>query len=95
MKPLIMSAVAAAMLLTGTIAAPAQFTEEGGVALKASYTHHPSRNHRTRMTAQAERTSNPDLMDMEEYLRIPNVFRNCEEPLPRYCEEPGTLRRHR
>jgi len=37
-------------------------------------------------TAQAQ-----SITDTEGFPRLPSFFRNCEEPLPRYCAKPTGL----
>src|SRR5258707_11671735 len=89
MKSSITSVVVAATVLAGTIAARAQFTEDGISALKASSTHRSSRIHRMKMKGRAEGTpSTTDTTDTEGFTHLPSVFRNCEGPLPWYCEIP-------
>jgi hypothetical protein len=92
MKPSITSVVVAAILLAGTIVARAQFTEGGSSSQKARSTHHSGRIH-VRMKGQTARLSGTAYStDTEGFTRLPSVFRNCEEPLPWYCERPtGSL----
>jgi len=63
MKPLIMSAVMAAVAITGAAAAHAQ-----SVAMEF-----------------------PSITETETLPRLPNVFRDCWEPLPAHCVRPPGL----
>jgi hypothetical protein len=63
MKPLIMSIVAGAVVLSGAIAAHAQS-----------------------VTVEA-----PASVEAESLPRLPSVFRDCWEPLPRHCVRPPGL----
>jgi len=88
MRPSIMSVAVAAILLAGTFGARAQYTD-GVSPSKARSTHHSGSNHRSRVKAQTERVpstadSSEDAIELS-YPRLPSVFRNCEHPLPRYC----------
>jgi hypothetical protein len=81
----------AATLLTAISAAPAQAQNiESGVApLRAPSAQHSGAHHRTHAKGRARRA--PDATEGEESTpdmsmpRIPSVFRNCEEPAPRFC----------
>jgi len=105
MKPSITSVAVAAVLLAAPIAARAQVTEGESSSLRAHSTHHSSRIHRVRMKGQTERLPGTAYStDTEGFTRLPSVFRNCEEPLPWYCERPtgslwfgsvATLKHHR
>jgi len=88
MKPSI-TFVAAAILLAGAFTARAQNSELGVPTVEAPSTKAPATrrsapNHRTRTKAETEQV--PVTTDPETSLpRLPSVFRNCEEPTPRYC----------
>jgi hypothetical protein len=88
MKSSITSVVVAAILLAGTFAARAQFTEGDVSHPKARSTHHYSPHHRMRTKGQTERmpSSTEDASDLS-YPRLPSVFRNCEEPIPWFCRD--------
>jgi hypothetical protein len=89
-----MTAIAAVILLAGSITAHAQNTE-GSLSPKAHSTHHSKASDRTRTNGRVERE--PSTLDDEEAITpfipkgeagapLPNYFRNCEEPIvPRFC----------
>jgi hypothetical protein len=90
MKPSIASIVMAIML-AGTFCAHAQNTEEGAAAAKAGAARE-SGSQRVRIKRNADDDTYSAPGDVETSLpRLPSVFRNCEEPLPRYCQPYGSL----
>jgi hypothetical protein len=110
MRPSITSFVAA-ILLFGTVTADAQDTESGIAAVQTPSTHQSGARARKARTASAHNATgssavSPDV-SVEEGgagVRLPNVFRNCEEPLPWFCARPtgslwfgsvATLQHHR
>jgi hypothetical protein len=67
----------------GTSTARAKITEGDVSPRKKRSTRYSILNHPTRTKGNTERAS---AVDPETSLpRLPNVFRNCEEPLPWYC----------
>jgi hypothetical protein len=87
MKSSITSVVVAAILLAGTFAARAQLTEGDVSHPKARSTHHYSPHHPMRMRGQTERVPSTEDTSGLSYLRLPSVFRNCEEPIPWFCRD--------
>jgi hypothetical protein len=80
-----MSVAAAAIVLAGTFAAHAQFTEGDIAAVKAHHTHHSS--HRMRTTAQPSTSDGTESISDSDLSipRLPSVFRNCEYPIHSFC----------
>jgi hypothetical protein len=67
----------------GTFAAHAKITGRGVAPSRTRPTRYSSLNHVMRTKGNAERMPS---VNPETFLpRLPNVFRNCEEPLPWYC----------
>jgi hypothetical protein len=97
MKPSIASIVVA-ITLAGTFSAHAQNTEQGVAppkadvaAPKADAARQSGSRHRTRTDRDTDDAAG-SAGDVESSLpRLPSVFRNCEEPLPRYCQPYGRL----
>jgi hypothetical protein len=97
MKPSIASIVVA-IILAGAFSAHAQNTEQGVAAPKADVAapkadaaRQSGSRHRTRADRDTDDTAGA-AGDVETSLpRLPSVFRNCEEPLPRYCQPYGSL----
>jgi hypothetical protein len=88
---------------TGTSIEPQ--STEGVSPRRTRSARHSSTNRRIK-TTKTQRDPNIDggIISDTNIPRLPNVFRNCEHPLPWYCEKPigslwfgsiATLRRHR
>jgi hypothetical protein len=88
------TAIAAAILLAGSLTAHAQNTE-GNLSPKVHSTHHSKASDRTRTNRRVERepttigdeyTIAPVIPKGEAGGSLPNYFKNCEEPIvPRFC----------
>ena len=83
------ASVVVAIVLAGTFSAHAQNTQEGVAAPKAGAAP-DSGSQRVRTRRDAEDAAG-DAGDTggaygSSLPRLPSVFRNCEEPLPRYCQ---------
>lgn len=88
MKPSIASIVVAIML-AGAFSAQAQNTEQGAAAPKAGAAGDSGSRARTKRNTDDTPGASGDV---ETSLpRLPSVFRNCEEPLPRYCQPYRSL----
>ena len=92
MKPSIAS-IMAAIMLAGMFSAHAQNAEEGAAAPKVGAAG-DSGSQRVRVKRTADDSGAAgDTGDTygSSLPRLPSVFRNCEEPLPRYCQPYGSL----
>jgi len=94
MKPSI-ATIVVAIMLAGTFSARAQNTEQGAAAPKAGAAG-DSGSQRVRMKRNADDDTSGAAGDTggtygSSLPRLPSVFRNCEEPLPRYCQPYGSL----
>jgi hypothetical protein len=89
MKPSIASIVLAIML-AGMFSARAQNAEQGAAAPKAGAAGDSGSRVRVKRNAADDAAGASG--DVETSLpRLPSVFRNCEEPLPRYCQPYGSV----
>jgi hypothetical protein len=92
MKPSFVSVVVA-IVLAGTFSARAQNPQQGVAAPKAgSAGDSASQAVRTKQDADTYGDAGDTGGDYGSSLpRLPSVFRNCEEPLPRYCQPYRSL----